>query len=585
MSIQNNLDALKATLVGIPNKSQPITVAQAITLSNLLLEMYGAILIIPTLDEVTTAGNTTNNDIISGLVKLSSADGIVYTYTVNLSYSSPASAIANTLGVDSDTSRLYYKNHLNDVIYLDGEVGNLSFDNLTGMLTLTNSLGDSSTTSLDGRYLTVYERSASNGVAPLDTNSKVPSSYLPAVPINNTFVVADEPARLGLGAAIGDVAVQIDTQESYILQSLPPNTNVNWVKLLFPASVTSVNGQTGVVSLSTTDVPEGTNKYVTPTNVDPLIENFLGRGVFVYNSANKYVKYADIPSAIAALGAGDRIILSNYVATISSPIVISKDVNILSVDSIITNTASTPIFTDSGLNTTLFLRGQLYLRNNDAAGTAFSFTGAGGFLYLDGLFDFRDTKTTVTCAKQYCLIGLNTQPTDVLNFTSVAGNGGTLVARGVGVINYSGGGTHYLTGVVNTLNVTSTSVVSQGERYLFDAKSNKSTIRTINLNSGNLVLNTHYVNPLSGSCVTSDGTSSIKSYNTVFVSTPENIVKSSGTLNAQFSNSQFITSALPPMTTDVNFTVTMGYSTGNAPIASLYEGQYFDNINFTSPII
>lgn len=60
MSIQNNLDALKATLVGIPNKSQPITVAQAITLSNLLLELYGAIqsVEVPTLQEVLDEGNT-----------------------------------------------------------------------------------------------------------------------------------------------------------------------------------------------------------------------------------------------------------------------------------------------------------------------------------------------------------------------------------------------------------------------------------------------------------------------------------------------------------------------------------------------
>jgi len=60
MSIQNNLDALKATLVGIPNKSQPITVAQAITLSNLLLELYGAIqsIEVPTLQEVLNEGNT-----------------------------------------------------------------------------------------------------------------------------------------------------------------------------------------------------------------------------------------------------------------------------------------------------------------------------------------------------------------------------------------------------------------------------------------------------------------------------------------------------------------------------------------------
>lgn len=537
------------------------------------------------LQKVTDVGNTTTNNIISGLITLSASDGIVYSNTINLALSSPAAVASNTLGVDSGTGKLYFKNILNQIVYLDNQVDNLSFDSLTGVLTLTDEQGNTSSASLDGRYLTVYERGASNGVAPLGIDGKVPSSYLPAVPINNTYVVADESARISLPANIGDVAVQTDKQESYILQSLPASTKSNWVLLLFPASVASVNGQTGVVSLSTTDVPEGTNKYADSTSVNPLIENFLGRGVFLYNSANKYIKYSDIPSAISASVAGDRIVLANYNATISSPIVISKDINILSIDSAITNTSASPIFTDNGNNTTLFLRGQLYLRNNDALGTAFSFTGAGGFLYLDGVFDFRDTKTTVTCAKQYCLIGINTQPTDVFNFTSAGGYGGNLVSRGVGIINYSGSGTHFLTGVANVLNVTNTSVVTQGERTVFDVTANKATLRSIVLNSGNIVLNTHLVNPLIDSCITSTGTSTIKSFNTVFVSISENIVKSSGTLNAQFNTSQFITGAASPLTTDGSFSVTMGYSTGNKPIASFYNGPYFDSTNFTSPIL
>jgi branched-subunit amino acid transport protein len=62
MSIQSNLDALKSTLLRETNKNQPITVGQAIVLSDLLLELYGAIqsINLPTLDAVLEAGNTSD---------------------------------------------------------------------------------------------------------------------------------------------------------------------------------------------------------------------------------------------------------------------------------------------------------------------------------------------------------------------------------------------------------------------------------------------------------------------------------------------------------------------------------------------
>ena len=536
-----------------------------------------------TLQKVTDNGNTTTNDILVGVITLSGSDGIVYSNTINLSASSPAAVLSNTLGVDILTGKLYFKNNLNEIVYLDGEVDVLSFEASTGDLTLTDSLGNVSTTNLDGRYIQSTEIGAANGVAPLDSGGQIPSSYLPAIPINNTFVVADIAARLGLGADVGDVAVQIDTQESYILQTLPPSSAGNWVKLLFPASVASVNGQTGVVSLSTTNISEGTNKYANSTSVNPLIENYLGRGIFLYNSANKYVKYNTIQDAITAYTTNDVILLNNINITISASININKDVQITSLNSFITNTNTTPIFTDGGAATSLYLRGQLYLRNS-AVATAFDFSNTTGTLYLEGDFDFRDTKTAFNCAKYYYINGVQTQTTDVLTFSSDFG--GNLITRGVGVINYSGvSGVHNLTGIATTINVTSTSCVTFGEKNVFNVVTNKSTLGVINLNSGNIVLYNHLVNPSSGSCVTSQGTSTIKSFNTVFVSTPENIVKSSGTLNGQFNNSQFITGATSPLTSDGSFNVTMGYSTGNKSILSIYDGLYLDSTNFTTPIL
>lgn len=100
------------------------------------------------------------------------------------------------------------------------------------------------------------EKGAANGVATLDANSKITSSQVPAIAITDTFVVANEGAMLALSTAEkGNVAVRTDVNKSFILTAAPYSTLGNWQELLTPTdAVTSVNGQTGVVSLSASDV-------------------------------------------------------------------------------------------------------------------------------------------------------------------------------------------------------------------------------------------------------------------------------------------------------------------------------------------
>lgn len=103
-----------------------------------------------------------------------------------------------------------------------------------------------------------------NGIASLDGSGLVPTNQLPPIHVANTFVVNSQAAMLALAAVVGDIAVRTDTSENFILQSLPPSTLGNWVQLLSPnPPVQSVNGQTGNVSLTTTDITEGTNEYFT----------------------------------------------------------------------------------------------------------------------------------------------------------------------------------------------------------------------------------------------------------------------------------------------------------------------------------
>lgn len=99
------------------------------------------------------------------------------------------------------------------------------------------------------------EKGAANGVAELDSTGKVPSSQLPPYAISEVFVVPDEAARLALTAQVGDIAIQTDTDITYILQTEPPSVNSNWVIISATNAVTSVNGQVGpTVTLDAGDV-------------------------------------------------------------------------------------------------------------------------------------------------------------------------------------------------------------------------------------------------------------------------------------------------------------------------------------------
>ena len=73
----------------------------------------------------------------------------------------------------------------------------------------------------------------------------------------------------------GDIAiVNLSTGvEVYILKGSDPSVLGNWVRLNIPTgAVVSVNGETGAVSLTTTNIPEGTNLYFTETRATDNFE-------------------------------------------------------------------------------------------------------------------------------------------------------------------------------------------------------------------------------------------------------------------------------------------------------------------------
>lgn len=120
------------------------------------------------------------------------------------------------------------------------------------------------------------QRGAPNGVASLDAGGKVPQSELPAIAITDTFVVASQAAMLALSAETGDIAVRTDLNKTFILAGSDPTILANWQELLTPTdTVLSVNGQTGAVTLSTSDISEGTNLYYTDERAQDAVGTIL----------------------------------------------------------------------------------------------------------------------------------------------------------------------------------------------------------------------------------------------------------------------------------------------------------------------
>lgn len=95
---------------------------------------------------------------------------------------------------------------------------------------------------------------AAGNVPVLGSDGKLNTSVLPALALVDVYTVDSEAAMLALNAQQGDIAIRTDESKTYILSKEPASTLANWIELLFPISVTSVNGKTGVVVLTGDDI-------------------------------------------------------------------------------------------------------------------------------------------------------------------------------------------------------------------------------------------------------------------------------------------------------------------------------------------
>lgn len=130
---------------------------------------------------------------------------------------------------------------------------------------------------------TVANKGVPYGYAPLDGNGKINASYISDLNLMDVFAPIDQASMLALSAAKpGDVAYRQDNENTYMLIALPASSLGNWKQVNVGASVISINGLTGVVSISTDAITEGTvNKYYTDERVDDRVGQLLVAGTNV----------------------------------------------------------------------------------------------------------------------------------------------------------------------------------------------------------------------------------------------------------------------------------------------------------------
>lgn len=187
------------------------------------------------------------------------------------------------------------------VTSVNGETGDIT---LSIPSQYTDEMADSRA---DGRIAAV--KGIANGLASLDAGGKLPTSQLPNLAITSTSVVASQAAMLALTAEEGDVAIRTDNGKTYILSSNSPSTLADWKEVTAAGAVTSVNGQSGTVSLSTSNVSEGTNQYFTDTRAQTAV--VVGNNVSASNtqawSVNATKYYIDTKIAKASWIGGNSV--------------------------------------------------------------------------------------------------------------------------------------------------------------------------------------------------------------------------------------------------------------------------------------
>ncbi len=150
-------------------------------------------------------------------------------------------------------------------------------------------------------------KNIAGGYVGLETDGKINQNYLPAgVNLGTVYTVGSQLAQDGLSPVSGDVAIRTDESKTYVYDGS------SWVELQNPTdAVTSVNGQTGVVSLTTAEVSSSSDKnYVTDGQLT-ILGNTSGTNTGDQDISGIATNAADISTNAADIAANTTNITAN----------------------------------------------------------------------------------------------------------------------------------------------------------------------------------------------------------------------------------------------------------------------------------
>jgi hypothetical protein len=169
-------------------------------------------------------------------------------------------------------------------------------------------------------YIPTTEKAQPLGVATLDAAGKVPTSQIPMqgdLNYQGTWNASTNTPTL---------TSSVGTKGYYYVVDVAGSTNLNgitdwqvgdwaifngsiWQKVDNTDAVTSVNGQTGTVVLTTTNIAEGTNLYYTDARARAAIS--AGTGIS-YNNTTGVVTNAAPDQTVSITGAGTSVVTGTY---------------------------------------------------------------------------------------------------------------------------------------------------------------------------------------------------------------------------------------------------------------------------------
>jgi hypothetical protein len=132
-----------------------------------------------------------------------------------------------------------------------------------------------------------YDTGVTEGTIPLlETGGKLNVSVLPSLArVDFLGAVANEAAMLALVGESGDWCFRTDTDTEWRLLADDPSDIDSWREVQPLVGVQSWNGLTGSVSVTTTNLPEGTNQYFTASRVIDALNGATLLGPITFNNS------------------------------------------------------------------------------------------------------------------------------------------------------------------------------------------------------------------------------------------------------------------------------------------------------------